>query len=112
MRYRPSSRSANRVHALRELVMPCTQSTIGPRSPHTSRIVRAPSSRVISVMAIGSPILVEGNSVPRGSERLAGWLSGQSETAAMDFAADVRSGLNAQRKRLSPRFLYDDLGSA
>ena len=30
----------------------------------------------------------------------------------MDFADDVRSGLSAPQKRLSPRFLYDDLGSA
>jgi L-histidine Nalpha-methyltransferase len=30
----------------------------------------------------------------------------------MDFADDVRSGLSAPHKRLSPRFLYDDLGSA
>lgn len=37
---------------------------------------------------------------------------GQSESAAMDFADDVRSGLSAPTKRLSPRYLYDDLGSA
>ena len=30
----------------------------------------------------------------------------------MDFAADVRSGLSAPHKRLSPKYLYDDLGSA
>lgn len=30
----------------------------------------------------------------------------------MDFADDVRSGLSAPQKRLSPRYLYDDLGSA
>jgi len=29
----------------------------------------------------------------------------------MDFADDVSSGLSAPKKRLSPRFLYDDLGS-
>ncbi|HET9341595.1 MAG TPA: L-histidine N(alpha)-methyltransferase [Candidatus Eremiobacteraceae bacterium] len=30
----------------------------------------------------------------------------------MDFAADVRSGLSAPQKRLLPKYLYDDLGSA
>lgn len=30
----------------------------------------------------------------------------------MDFADDVRSGLSRPQKRLSPRYLYDDLGSA
>jgi len=30
----------------------------------------------------------------------------------MDFAGDVRAGLSASRKRLSPKYLYDDLGSA
>ena len=30
----------------------------------------------------------------------------------MDFAGDVRAGLTATPKRLSPKYLYDDLGSA
>jgi L-histidine N-alpha-methyltransferase len=35
-----------------------------------------------------------------------------AESAAADFAADVRRGLTSGRKNLAPRWFYDDLGSA
>lgn len=36
----------------------------------------------------------------------------QADSAAADFAADVRRGLTARRKWLAPRWFYDDLGSS
>jgi L-histidine Nalpha-methyltransferase len=36
----------------------------------------------------------------------------RTNSAAGDFAADVRQGLTAERKSLPPRWFYDDVGSA
>src|SRR5437660_1132256 len=43
---------------------------------------------------------------------MAGSSRADFETAAMSFADDVRAGLTAAHKRLQPKYLYDELGSA